>query len=131
MNNQNTTRHRVTSSVPYETMMLQAGVQQLPMLLLGKGFTKRVREPIMAISRLCPHSFVSTRANRMSRDSSVGIATGYGLDDRGVKSSSPGRDKNFLFSRCPDRPWGSPNLLFNVYWGGRGVAFPGGKAASA
>jgi hypothetical protein len=30
--------------------------------------------------------------------SSVGIATGYGLDDRDVKSSSPGRDKNFLFS---------------------------------
>jgi hypothetical protein len=29
----------------------------------------------------------------MCRDSSVGIATGYGLDDQG--SSSPGRVKNF------------------------------------
>jgi hypothetical protein len=27
----------------------------------------------------------------MSRDSSVGIATGYGLDDQGGGSSSPGR----------------------------------------
>jgi hypothetical protein len=32
-----------------------------------------------------------------SRDSSVGIATGYGLDDRGVRSSSPGRVRNLLF----------------------------------
>jgi hypothetical protein len=33
-----------------------------------------------------------------SLDSSVGIATGYGLDDRGGRSSSPGKVKNFLFS---------------------------------
>jgi hypothetical protein len=33
-----------------------------------------------------------------SRDSSVGIATGYGLDDRGVGVPSPGRVKNFLFT---------------------------------
>jgi hypothetical protein len=34
----------------------------------------------------------------MSRDSSVGIATGYGLDEKGGGSSSPGRVKNFHFS---------------------------------
>jgi hypothetical protein len=33
-----------------------------------------------------------------SRNSSVGIATGYGLDDQGGGSSSPGRFKNFHFS---------------------------------
>jgi hypothetical protein len=33
-----------------------------------------------------------------SRDSSVCIATVYGLDDRGGRSSSPGRVKNWLFS---------------------------------
>jgi hypothetical protein len=33
-----------------------------------------------------------------TRDSSVGIATGYGLDDQGVGSSSPCKGKNFLFS---------------------------------
>jgi hypothetical protein len=32
------------------------------------------------------------------RDSVVGIATGYGLDDRRGRSSSPGMVKNFLFS---------------------------------
>jgi hypothetical protein len=31
----------------------------------------------------------------MSRNSSVGIATDYGLDDQGAGSSSPGRVKNF------------------------------------
>jgi hypothetical protein len=33
-----------------------------------------------------------------SRDSSVGIATGYGLDDREVGVKSPGRVMNFLFT---------------------------------
>jgi hypothetical protein len=37
----------------------------------------------------------------MGRDSVVGIATGYGLDKRGVGGSSPGRVKNFLFSTSP------------------------------
>jgi hypothetical protein len=36
--------------------------------------------------------------NAWSRDSSVGIVTGYGMDDRGCRSSSPGRVKNFPFS---------------------------------
>jgi hypothetical protein len=34
----------------------------------------------------------------MSRDSSVGIATGYDVDDQGDGSSSPGRVKNFHLS---------------------------------
>jgi hypothetical protein len=34
----------------------------------------------------------------VSRDSVVGTATGYGLDDRGVEVPSPGRVKNFHFS---------------------------------
>jgi hypothetical protein len=33
-----------------------------------------------------------------SRDSSVGIVTGYGLDDREARNLSPGRVKNFLSS---------------------------------
>jgi hypothetical protein len=33
-----------------------------------------------------------------SRDSAVGMATGYGLDDRGVEVPSPSRVKNFHFS---------------------------------
>ena len=38
--------------------------------------------------------------------SSVGIATGYGLDGPG---SNPGGGE--IFRTCPDRPWGPPSLL--------------------
>jgi hypothetical protein len=40
-------------------------------------------------------------------ESSVGIATGYGLDDQGGGSSSPGRVKNFHFSISPRPALGS------------------------
>jgi hypothetical protein len=48
-----------------------------------------------------------------SRYSSIGMATGYGLDDPGsipaVQDCSPQR---------PDRLWGPPSLLYNGYRGG-------------
>ena len=43
-------------------------------------------------------------------DSSVGIATDFGLDGPGIESRLGGR----LFAR-PDRPWGPPSLLYNGY----------------
>jgi hypothetical protein len=47
-----------------------------------------------------------------SRDSSVGIATGYGLDNQGGGgSSSPDRVKIVTSPYRPDRLWGPPNLL--------------------
>ena len=49
--------------------------------------------------------------------SSVGIATGYGLDGPGIES---GRGE--IFRTCPDRPWGPPSLLYNGY-----RVFPGAK----
>jgi len=44
------------------------------------------------------------------RDSSVGIATRYGLDGPG---SNPGGGE--IFRTRPDRPWGPPGLLYNGY----------------
>jgi hypothetical protein len=63
-----------------------------------------------------------------SRDSSVGISTGFELGGRGW---IPGRGKKFLFSsQCPDRLWGPPSLLSNWYRGALSTAVkrPGHEA---
>jgi hypothetical protein len=50
-----------------------------------------------------------------SRDSSLGIALGYGLKDRG---SIPGGGWEFFSSPPrPERLWGRPSLLSNGYLG--------------
>jgi hypothetical protein len=55
---------------------------------------------------------------------SVGIATGYRMDDRGVGVRVPLGPRIFSSPRCPDRLWGPPNLLSNGY---RGALSPGVK----
>jgi hypothetical protein len=52
-----------------------------------------------------------------SRDSAVGIATGYGLDDREVGVRVLVGSRIFSSPRRPDRRWGPPNLLSNGYRG--------------
>jgi hypothetical protein len=63
----------------------------------------------------------------VSRDSAVGIATGYGLDDRGDGVRVPVGSRFLSSPRRPDRLWGQHTLLSNGYRG----SFPGGKAAGA
>jgi hypothetical protein len=60
--------------------------------------------------------------NLGGRDSSVGIATGYGLDGPGIESWWGAR----FFAHVQTGPGGPPSLLYNGYW-----VFPGGKAAGA
>jgi hypothetical protein len=57
----------------------------------------------------------------VGRDSSVGIATRYGLEGPGIESRL-----GEIFCTHPDRPWGPPSLLYHGY-----RVFPGGKAAGA
>ena len=59
----------------------------------------------------------------MGRDSSVGIATHYGLDGPGIESRWGGGE---IFCTRPDLPWGLTNLLYNGY-----RVLPGSKAAGA
>jgi hypothetical protein len=53
----------------------------------------------------------------MSRDSVVGIAIGYGLEERGVGVRVPVVSRIFSSPRRPDRLWGLPSLLSNGYRG--------------
>jgi hypothetical protein len=62
-----------------------------------------------------------------SRDSAVGIATGYGLEDWEVGVWVPVWSRIFTSPCRPDRHWGPPNLLHKGYR----ELFPGGKAAGA
>jgi hypothetical protein len=63
-------------------------------------------------------------SNTFRRGSAVGIVTGYGLDGWGVGVRVPLGSRIFISPYRPDRFWGPPNLLSNVYGG----SFPGGKA---
>jgi hypothetical protein len=62
-----------------------------------------------------------------SRESAVGIATGYWLDDRGVGVRVPVGSKMFTSPCSPDRFWGPPSFLTNGYGG----LSPGSKTAVA
>jgi hypothetical protein len=53
----------------------------------------------------------------MSRDSAVGIATGYGLEDRGIAVRVPVGARIFTSPCRPDRLWDLPNCLSNGYRG--------------
>jgi hypothetical protein len=67
---------------------------------------------------------------RGSRDCVVGIATGYGLDDRGFGVRVPVRSKIFSSPRYSYQFWGLPSLLSNGYRGplSPGVERPGREA---
>jgi hypothetical protein len=57
----------------------------------------------------------SSSSSSVSRDSVVGIATSYGLDDQEVGVRVPVGSRIFSSPRRPDRLWGPPNLLSNGY----------------
>jgi hypothetical protein len=67
---------------------------------------------------------LSIQPNLWSRDSSIDIATSYGLDGRGVGVRAPVGAGFFSSPRRPARIWSPPSLQSNGYWR-RG--FPGVK----
>jgi hypothetical protein len=63
-----------------------------------------------------------------SRDSSVGIALGYGPDDRGSRVRFPAGAGNFSLHHSVQNGSGAHPASYPM---GTGVSFPGGKAAGA
>jgi hypothetical protein len=63
-----------------------------------------------------------------SRDSSVGIALGYGLGDRGSSVRFPAAAGNFSLHHCVQNGSGAHPASYPM---GTMVSFPGGKAAGA
>jgi len=51
--------------------------------------------------------YITLHINSVGRNSIVGIATRYELDDPGIESRGGGE----VFCICPDRPWNPPSLL--------------------
>jgi hypothetical protein len=81
--------------------------------------------PVVAVCQLLMENkfkILAYQNREVGRDSSVGIASGYGLDGPGIESGWGGVN----FRTRPDRPWGPPSLLYNGY-----RVFPGGKSAGA
>jgi hypothetical protein len=68
-----------------------------------------------------PHS-----SSYISRDSVVGIATGYGLDDGGVGARVPVEARIFSSPRRPDRLRGPSSVISTGYGG----SFPRGLSGS-
>jgi hypothetical protein len=61
--------------------------------------------------------FIKLRKCKISRDSSVSTATGYGLDDTGLGVRVPVESRIFSSPRRPNQLWGPPNIVPNGYRG--------------
>jgi hypothetical protein len=83
----------------------------LHLLMLFTGSLAYLKPELILLLTLC--NFYSLG----SGDSSVGIATGYGLDDRGVGVRVAVRSRIFSSPRRPDRLWDPPKLLPNGHRG--------------
>jgi hypothetical protein len=59
--------------------------------------------------------FEKNSSKEMSRDSSVDIATGYGLEDRMIRVRFSVGAENFSLRRCVERLWGPLILVSNGY----------------
>jgi hypothetical protein len=86
------------------------------------------RENYTPVEVLLRDIFVSVFIKEGSRDSSIGIATGYGLGYQGVEVRVPIKARIFSSPRRPDRLWVPLSLLSNGYRGlPPGIKRPGSE----
>jgi hypothetical protein len=100
---------------------IQTKLSRLPVIFRRMmnfyGGCKVPTHPLTGVRDCLFKIFTGTLRIWKSRDSVVGIATGYGLDDRGVGVRDPVGLRIFSSPRRPDRLWGPPNLLSKGYRG--------------
>jgi hypothetical protein len=85
-------------------------------------FTERSQYQIQSAFYTDNSLILISKVSTISRDSAVGIETGYGQDDREVRVRVPVEARIFSSPRRPDRFWSPPSHLSNGY---RGI-FPRG-----
>jgi hypothetical protein len=78
-------------------------------------YIKSINNYAIKIVQLCVYIYI--RVYVVSRDSVVGMATGCGLDDRGVGVRVPVGSRIFFSPRRPDLLRGLPSLVSNGYRG--------------
>jgi hypothetical protein len=88
--------------------LIQGYVYRLPMCLEYIFHVNRADAPVL-------YNIHTINCIIRSRDSSVSVSTGYGLDDWGVRVRVPVGSRIFSSPNRPDRLWGPPNLLFSEY----------------
>jgi hypothetical protein len=86
-----------------------------PKSFLRFGFILYNSSRVMISPKLVFHVLVLYPHLMESRDIEVGIATGYWLDDWGVRVRVPVWSRIFSSLRRPDRLWGSSSLQSNGY----------------
>jgi hypothetical protein len=104
------------------TQLLQTNVCEVPEYRLQQVSSTHIltyEHPSICHSMLHNLSSLNSVINNLceagSLDSSVGIATGYRLDDWGVGVRVPVGPRIFSSPSRPDRLWGPPNLLSDGY----------------
>ena len=102
--------------------MLQDGWNLIDFIHVGGKSLRFDNHKFPTSSGSDEESVISTIRTLSGWDSSVGIATRYGLDGPGIESRGGGE----IFRTRTDRPWGPPCLLYNGY-----RVFTGGQAAGA
>jgi hypothetical protein len=90
-----------------------------PMLLLSTGAvdTQAANRSKRLLSNKLQINITQIIPYSKSRDRAVSIATGYGLDNRGVGVQVLVGSRIFSSPCRPDQLWGAPNLLPNGYQG--------------
>jgi hypothetical protein len=82
--------------------VLTEGFHELPQFFQANaGIVPQTGPTLFLPYHIIYHSLTVLPFDAKSRDRSVGIATGYGVDDKGIGSSRPGGDKNFYFFMSP------------------------------